>query len=158
MDTFKHRWGVRYTQDPTKDVDYLQTISDNTPDFARPGELFLNESRHELYYVDSVSGVAKTLLQLPRGLKVIDFSSSIELDALHGDVFKLVLIGDSEILEILNPILGQEYILLVYQDSVGFWNLGFDSKFILKQQYIPQEANTLKVFRLIYDGSNFIEI
>jgi glycosyltransferase involved in cell wall biosynthesis len=76
----------------------------------------------------------------------------------RNDDFKLVLTGDCEVTNLLNPFLGQEYILLLYQDSVGLWNVSFDAKFILKQQYIPQEANTLSVFRFIYDGTNFIQL
>lgn len=50
------RFGVRYTTDETKDVSYLQLQRDNNDDFARPGELFINEPLQKIYYCDSVTG------------------------------------------------------------------------------------------------------
>lgn len=55
-----HRWGVRFTADDTKDLAYLQSQYDNDNDFAKRGELFLNEEKEELYYVDS-AGTAKAI-------------------------------------------------------------------------------------------------
>lgn len=53
-----HRWGVRFTSDNTHDLAYLQTEHDDNEECAYRGELFLNESRDEIYYVDA-TGVAR---------------------------------------------------------------------------------------------------
>ena len=52
------RWGVRFTADPTHDLNHLQEAYDENTSAAKRGELFLNEPREELYYVDSL-GVAR---------------------------------------------------------------------------------------------------
>jgi hypothetical protein len=53
-----HRFGIRFTDDPSHSVSYLQGAHDEDPETAYRGELFLNEVRDELYYIDS-SGVAR---------------------------------------------------------------------------------------------------
>jgi hypothetical protein len=55
-----HRWGVRFTADSTHNLSYLQTEHDENEDFAYRGELFLNETLDQAYYVDS-TGVARKL-------------------------------------------------------------------------------------------------
>ena len=55
-----HRWGVRFTADSTHNLSYLQTEHDEDEDFAYRGELFLNETLDQAYYVDS-TGVARKL-------------------------------------------------------------------------------------------------
>lgn len=53
-----HRFGIRFTSDPTHDVEYLQIQHDESDNNAYRGELFLNESNDEIYYVDA-GGVAR---------------------------------------------------------------------------------------------------
>lgn len=53
-----HRFGIRFTSDPTHDVDYLQLQHDEDEQNAYRGELFLNEVLDEMYYVDA-TGVAR---------------------------------------------------------------------------------------------------
>jgi len=55
-----HRWGVRFTADPTHNLAYLQTEHDEDASFVYRGELFLNEALDQAYYVDS-TGVARKL-------------------------------------------------------------------------------------------------
>lgn len=55
-----HRWGVRFTNDSTHNLAYLQLQHDEDPTSAYRGELFLNEALDEVYYVDS-TGVARRL-------------------------------------------------------------------------------------------------
>lgn len=55
-----HRWGVRFTNDSTHNLAYLQTQHDEDDTSAYRGELFLNEVLDHLYYVDS-TGVARKL-------------------------------------------------------------------------------------------------
>lgn len=54
------RFGVRFTDDPTHDQEYVQTLYGNDNDSVKRGELFLNEPAEELYYVGS-DGVARTV-------------------------------------------------------------------------------------------------
>jgi hypothetical protein len=54
------RWGARYSPNPEHDLQYLQEAYDEDEDFARRGELFLNEPLHEAYYVDA-DGIARRL-------------------------------------------------------------------------------------------------
>ena len=56
-----HRWGIRYSSDPTKNLAYIQTQYTNDNEFAKPGELFLNENLQEVYYVDHSDDTAKKL-------------------------------------------------------------------------------------------------
>ena len=53
-----HRFGVRFTSDPTHNLQYLQDQHDEDNTNAYRGELFLNEALDEIYYVDS-QGVAR---------------------------------------------------------------------------------------------------
>lgn len=53
-----HRFGIRFTSDPTHNLDYLQIEHDEDEKNAYRGELFLNESLDEMYYVDA-GGVAR---------------------------------------------------------------------------------------------------
>lgn len=58
------RFGIRYTTDVNKDLTYLQTQKDNEAepgDFARPGELFINEPLEKIYFCDSVTKQFKLL-------------------------------------------------------------------------------------------------
>ena len=54
------RWGVRFTADPTHNLEYLQNLYDDNPDSAKRGELFVNEPLNQLYYVGG-DGVAKRI-------------------------------------------------------------------------------------------------
>lgn len=54
-----HRWGIRFTSDPDRDVEYLQVLHDNDPSAAYRGELFLNEALDELYYTDSTGVIRR---------------------------------------------------------------------------------------------------
>jgi hypothetical protein len=54
------RWGVRFTNNPIKDQDYVQTLYDDDNSQTKRGELFLNELYEELYYVGA-DGVARTV-------------------------------------------------------------------------------------------------
>lgn len=56
----KPRWGVRFNSDPSKTLDYIQSLHDDDPDNTRRGELFLNESTKQLFYVDG-TGAAKRI-------------------------------------------------------------------------------------------------
>lgn len=68
------RWGVRFTANPDKDVEYLQEVYDNNTDAAKRGELFLNEPREEIYYVGA-DGVARTAYgNTPVAFNRIDFT------------------------------------------------------------------------------------
>lgn len=53
-----HRLGIRFTNDPSHSVSYLQGAYDEDPGIAYRGELFLNEVRDEIYYIDS-QGIAR---------------------------------------------------------------------------------------------------
>lgn len=53
-----HRFGIRFTSDPTHDLGYLQIQHDDDEENAYRGELFLNEPLDEIYYVDA-TGVAR---------------------------------------------------------------------------------------------------
>jgi hypothetical protein len=53
-----HRFGVRFTSDPTHNLEYLQDQYDEDDKTAYRGEFFLNEALDEVYYVDS-TGVAR---------------------------------------------------------------------------------------------------
>jgi hypothetical protein len=53
-----HRFGVRFTSDPTHDLQYLQDQHDEDSTNAYRGEFFLNEALDEIYYVDE-TGVAR---------------------------------------------------------------------------------------------------
>lgn len=54
------RWGVRFTSDPLKRQQFVQDLYDDNGDNAKRGELFLNETAQELYYV-GLDGVARTV-------------------------------------------------------------------------------------------------
>ena len=74
------RWGVRFTSNPDRDLDYLQQEYDENPSSAKRGELFLNEPNAELYYVDG-SGEAKVVgSQSPVSFNRIDFTGIREFD------------------------------------------------------------------------------
>lgn len=160
METSTHRWGIRYTTDPTRDKSALQTQSDNISDFARPGELFLNEPLQQLYYVDSTTKVAKGILPAPTPVEVLDYTLSIEPNGLVSRIFKITLEGSSNILPILNPQNGQEYIFLIYQDSTGGHLYTFDSLYTLNFNIslVTTIPESLQVFKFVYDGVNFIQI
>jgi hypothetical protein len=53
-----HRFGVRFTSDPTHNLSHLQLQHDEDEEFVYRGELFLNEPLDEMYYVDA-TGVAR---------------------------------------------------------------------------------------------------
>jgi hypothetical protein len=53
-----HRFGIRFTSDPTHDIEYLQEAHDEDESNAYRGELFLNEPLDEMYYVDD-EGLAR---------------------------------------------------------------------------------------------------
>lgn len=53
-----HRFGVRFTADPTHDLEYLQASHDESEQAAYRGEIFLNEGLDEIYYVDA-DGIAR---------------------------------------------------------------------------------------------------
>lgn len=68
------RWGARYSADSAHDLEYLQGAYDEDNDFARRGELFLNEPLREAYFVDG-QGVARDLFSLsPVAFSRIDFT------------------------------------------------------------------------------------
>jgi hypothetical protein len=54
----KPRWGVRFTSDPSRDKNYLQSRYNDDPKNAKRGELFVNEPRAEIYYVGG-DGIAR---------------------------------------------------------------------------------------------------
>lgn len=58
------RNGIRFTSDPTHDLDYFQALHDEGgPDSPYRGELFLNEPLREIYFVPS-TGVAEKFVSL----------------------------------------------------------------------------------------------
>lgn len=65
----KPRWGVRFTSDPSKTLDYIQSLYDDNSLNARRGELFLNEPSRQLFYVDG-EGLARRV----GSLDIISFS------------------------------------------------------------------------------------
>lgn len=69
-----HRFGIRFTSNPTHNVQYLQTQHDEDTSNAYRGELFLNELLDEMYYVDA-GGVARRFGdRAPVPFTRIDFS------------------------------------------------------------------------------------
>lgn len=160
METSTHRWGIRYTTDLTKDTSALQTQADNFVDFARPGELFLNESLQQIYYVDSTTKVAKGILSTPAPVQVLDYALTIEPNGLIGRIFKVTLEGSCNFLPIAIPKNGQEYIFLIYQDSIGGHQYTFDPRYIFNSDIglLPRVAESLWVFKFVYDGELFIQI
>jgi hypothetical protein len=70
-----HRFGIRFTSDPTSNLQYLQTRHDEDSKNAYRGELFLNEALDEIYYVDE-TGVARRFGdRAPVPFSRIDFST-----------------------------------------------------------------------------------
>ena len=53
-----HRFGIRFTSDPTHNLSYLQLQHTEDEDAAYRGGLFLNEVLDEVYYIDA-TGVAR---------------------------------------------------------------------------------------------------
>lgn len=158
----KHRWGVKYSTDIADNLAFLQTSSDNNVDFAREGELFLNETLQQLYYVHSTTGVAKGLKAYPSliaTLPVNPVGTLLPNFAPLGEVaqiYKITLTEHSELLAITNPQIGQKYLFLIYQDNVGFHVLDFPVVYKLKNQIIPLGADGLLTLEFLYDGTNFI--
>ena len=73
-DTPALRWGARATSDPTHDLQFLQDSYNDDHDFARRGELFIDEPLQEGYYVD-LAGVARRLGDLsPVSFSRINFT------------------------------------------------------------------------------------
>jgi hypothetical protein len=71
-----HRHGVRFSSDETHDKAYLQGSHDNDPGSIYRGELFLNETLDEIYYVDSL-GTARRFgdeSSVPVNFSRIDFT------------------------------------------------------------------------------------
>lgn len=66
------RFGARFTTSAEKDLAYLQLQKDNDADFARAGELFINEPLEKIYFCDSVSGLFKELNPDPPALTTAD--------------------------------------------------------------------------------------
>jgi len=56
-----HRWGVAVAELPTHDLAYLQNKYDNDNTCAKAGELFLNENKREIYFVEQSTGIAYLL-------------------------------------------------------------------------------------------------
>jgi len=54
-----HRFGIRFTSDPTHDLNYLQVEHDEDTSNAYRGELFLNEALDEIYYADATGQIRK---------------------------------------------------------------------------------------------------
>lgn len=156
-ESMTHRWGIRYSRDVSHNLEYLQAQVDNIVDYARPGELFLNEPLKQIYYVDS-KNVVKTLLQPPSPVAELDYATPLTPDGLLHQVFKLTLEGNISISPVANPQNGQEYIFLIYQDEIGYYSISFNSAYQLSSQIIPGEPLSLKVFKFIYDGTTFIQI
>jgi len=48
-----HRFGIRFTSNPTHNLSYLQLQHDEDEAAAYRGELFLNEVLDEMYYIDA---------------------------------------------------------------------------------------------------------
>jgi hypothetical protein len=119
METSKHRWGVKFSSDYAKDVAYLQSQTDNIEDYARPGELFLNEARRQIYYVDSVTSQARGIMATPMPPVSIDWALTIEPDASLGRIFVVIIEGDSTINPPINAEIGEIYYYVLIQDSIG---------------------------------------
>jgi hypothetical protein len=69
-----HRWGVRFNDDPSHNLSYLQTLHDEDNTSVYRGELFLNEALDQMYYVDS-TGIARKLgSRDPISFSLVDFS------------------------------------------------------------------------------------
>lgn len=75
-----HRWGVRFTDDPTHNLSYLQTEHDEDENFAYRGELFLNEALDHAYYVDGTGIVRKLGGRDLVPFSLIDFTGLREFD------------------------------------------------------------------------------
>jgi hypothetical protein len=70
-----HRFGIRFTSDPTSNLEYLQDLHDEDTASAYRGELFLNEALDEIYYVDSTGVARKFGDRAPVPFSRIDFST-----------------------------------------------------------------------------------
>lgn len=158
MDTSKHRWGLRYSSQALHNLSFLQAQSDNLADFARPGELFLNEPLQQVYFVDSATGQARGVMHTPAPLLELEFANTVVPTGSTSHIFKLTLEGNCEVLPVVGAQAGQEYIFLLYQDLIGLHEVSFDSAYVLHTQIIPRQAGKLLVLRFIYDGTTFIQL
>jgi hypothetical protein len=74
------RWGVRFTADPTHDLQYLQDSYDESTEVAKRGELFINEPKEELYYVGGDGIAHRVGDSTPVPFDRIDFMGIREFD------------------------------------------------------------------------------
>jgi hypothetical protein len=90
-----HRWGVRFTNDATHDLEYLQLQHDEDEQSAYRGELFLNEVLDEMYYVDATGVVRKFGDRDPISFALIDFSGLREFadDTAAAEASPIVPVG-----------------------------------------------------------------
>lgn len=54
-----HRFGIRFTSDPTHNKSYLQGLLNEDPDSIYRGELFINEALDQIYYADITETVRR---------------------------------------------------------------------------------------------------
>lgn len=149
MDSTKHRWGVRYTSQQTHDLNFLQAQVDANPDFARPGELFLNEPLQQLLYCDSLTGMAKAISLAPKPPAEV-------LDALLSEIFIITLTQNYTLAPIANPQVGAEYTLVLKQNSTGGHLISFDPLYALQNLDINLDPNSYSVIKALWTGSEYI--
>lgn len=58
----KPRWGIRFTNNPSKNKQHVQNLSVNDPESVKRGELFLNEFLDEVYYINE-GGLVTSLFE-----------------------------------------------------------------------------------------------
>lgn len=68
------RWGVRFTSDPSHNLEYVQTLYDNDTSAVKRGEIFLNEVREEMYYVGADGQVRTAYGTTPVGFDRVNFT------------------------------------------------------------------------------------
>ena len=96
-------------------------------------------------------------LQVADTIQTLEDSSSIVWDANVGKTAKLYVTGNRILSPILNPITGDVYSLIVYQDATGTRNLNFHASY--KFEVVPplnKGAGIFTYYQFQYDGTNFI--
>jgi hypothetical protein len=153
MITATHRWGIRYSTDITHDLEYLQEQVDNTEDFARPGELFLNEPLQKLYYLDAAGVVQGVTSHEVRSSIISDTPAP---DTLAYSVFTINLIDDLTLLNPSHDIDGKTIRFIVRQNSVGGHILSLSDKYVLTTSGLPLGPNAVSIMQCTCDGDEWV--
>lgn len=148
----KPRWGIKYTSDPHKNREYLQTSAAQDLTIGYPGELYLNESLQQLYYIDSYNRTAKTINALPNlYFSPTDYSESfIELDGFDYDTF-VIQINKETSISCINGITGKEYKFIIKNPESFFWT--FESPLF---SLIGNSQTPIAAYKFIFVNNQFI--